>query len=223
MSQLIDRAIDLAGLGSVVATRREGGSTEPYLARLAAADLLALGALADRVRAEEVGAEVRIYTGDPGDDDARLVVFPSEGQELTGLDLLRAVAIARVTGPRAARVRVDWARCGLELAQVALGFGADELAGFIATKRGLPIADGEMSGVGKKSKRELAQVVKRRELAACVERGNRVPVFIGPGGAVEAIEGAASPEVAATPASGAPVAGAPAAATGAWSNVEEAR
>jgi hypothetical protein len=228
MSRLVDRAIELAGLGSVVATRREGGSMQPYVARLDAADLLALGALADRVRAEEVGAEVRIYTSDPGDDDPRLVVLPSDGKEVTGLDLLRAVAIARVTGPRASRVRVDWARCGLELAQVALGFGADELAGFIATKRGLPIADGEMSGVGKKSKRELAQVAKRRELAACVERGNRVPVFIGPGGAVEAIEGAAPPDVLAPPAAVAPEAGMPAAATpaagtGAWSNVEEAR
>jgi hypothetical protein len=87
-------------------------------------------------------------------------------------------------------VRVDWTRCGLELAQVALGFGADELAGFIATKRGLPIADGELSGVGKKSKRELAQVVKRKELAACVERGGRVPVFVRADGVVEAIDGA---------------------------------
>ena len=34
-----------------------------------------------------------------------------------------------ITGPRGARVRVDWTRCGLELAQVALGFGADELVG----------------------------------------------------------------------------------------------
>jgi hypothetical protein len=86
-------------------------------------------------------------------------------------------------------VRVDWTRAGLELAQVALGFGADELAGFIATKRGLPIADGEMSGVGKKSKRELAQIVKRRELAGCIERGGRLPVFVGSGGVVESVEG----------------------------------
>jgi hypothetical protein len=215
MSQLVDRAIETAGLGSMLATRREGGPVQQYLARLHAADLLALGALADRVRAEEIGAEVRIYTSDPGEDDARLSVLPADGQELAGLELLRAVAIARVTGPRAARVRVDWTRCGLELAQVALGFGADELAGFIATKRGLPIADGELSGVGKKSKRELAQVVKRRELAACVERGSRVPVFIGAGGAVEAIDGGAPTGVAA--------AAAPAMETGSWSNAEEAR
>ncbi len=193
MSKLVDRAIESAGLGPLLAARREGGALEAFAGTLASCNLLALGALADRIRAEEVGAEVRVYTSDPADDEASLargpaVLLPEEGQELTGLDLLRAVAVARVTGGRAARVRVDWTRAGLELAQVALGFGADELAGFIATKRGLPIADGEMSGVGKKSKRELAQIVKRRELAGCIERGGRSPVFVGPRGA-EPVEG----------------------------------
>ena len=210
MSQLVDRAIDAAGLRPVLEARRAGAALGAHLPQLLEADLLALGALADRVRTEEVGATVRIYTGagtpriadatgtprtgDASgsllDDDARVVTIPRDDKEVTGLDLLREVAIARVTGPRAARVRVDWTRCGLELAQVALGFGADELAGFIATKRGLPIADGELSGVGKKSKRELAQVVKRKELAACVERGGRVPVFVRADGVVEAIDGA---------------------------------
>ncbi len=202
MSKLVERAIDAAGLGSVLAARRESASMDPYVARLRAADLLVLGALADRVRADEVGADVRIYmtsapsgdcgaplSGDGGVTD--VIVLPRDDQELTGLDLLREVAVARITGPRGAHVRIDWGRCGLELAQVALGFGASELAGFIATKRGLPIADGELSGVGKKSKRELAQVVKRKELAACVERGGRVAVFIRADGAVETVEGAA--------------------------------
>lgn len=191
MSKLVERAIDAAGLGSVLAARRESASMDPYVARLRAADLLALGALADRVRVEEVGDDVRIYTGAPPDDGPDVIVLPRDDQELTGLDLLREVAVARITGPRGAHVRIDWGRCGLELAQVALGFGASELAGFIATKRGLPIADGELSGVGKKSKRELAQVVKRKELAACVERGGRVAVFIRADGAVETVEGAA--------------------------------
>jgi hypothetical protein len=201
MSRLVDLAIDAAGLRPVLEARRAGAALEAHLPQLRAADLLALGALADRVRAEEVGATVRIYTGATGAprtgdaagallDDSGVVTIPSDDREVTGLDLLREVAVARVMGPRAARVRVDWTRCGLELAQVALGFGADELAGFIATKRGLPIADGELSGVGKKSKRELAQVVKRKELAACVERGGRVPVFVRADGVVEAIDGA---------------------------------
>jgi hypothetical protein len=203
MSKLVERALDAAGLGPVLAARRDGGAMEGHVARLRAADLLALGALADRVRAEDVGAAVRIYTeaprrGEAGDVGApssdengapAVVVLPREGQELTGLDLLREVAIARITASRGAHVRIDWTRCGLELAQVALGFGADELLGFIATKRGLPIADDELLGVGKKSQRELAQVVKRRELASYVVRGGRVPVFFRADGGVDAAEG----------------------------------
>ncbi len=195
MSTIVDRAIDAAGLGGVLAARRaEAGSlaTNPaWLARLRAADLLALGALADRVRAEEVGPDVRIYTSPP-EDDAGVVVLPRDDAEISGLELLREIAIARIVGPRGTRVRVDWTRCGLELAQVALGFGADELAGFIANKRGLPIAPGERAGVGKKSLRELAEVVKRKELAGCVEHGGRVPVFVRPDGAQETTDGAGS-------------------------------
>jgi 2-iminoacetate synthase ThiH len=194
MSKLVDRAIDAAGLGTVLSSRRAMAPLDAHLARLRAADLLALGALADQVRAEEVGAEVRIHTGGdasaPPSGDAGTVVLPRGEGEVTGLDLLREVAVARITGPRGVHVRIDWDRCGLELAQVALGFGADELMGFIATKRGLPIADGELLGVGKKSRRELAQVVKRKELAACVERAGRVPLFVRADGAFESIEGA---------------------------------
>jgi hypothetical protein len=75
-------------------------------------------------------------------------------------------------------VRVDWTRCGLELAQVALGFGASELAGRIANKRGLPMAEGEKLGVvGKKSRLEAADTVKRRELEGFVRRAGRTPRF----------------------------------------------
>jgi hypothetical protein len=186
MTSLVDRAIEAAGFGGIAAARRAGTSIEAYLPRLRAADLLVLGALADRIRAAEVGPEVRIYAGEAPAGEARVVVLPPEDATLAGLDLLREVAVARVAGPLGAHVRVDWSRCGLELAQVALGFGADELVGLIATKRGLPIADGTLTGVGKKSRHELLDVVKRRELAQCVERGGRVPVFIRADGAVEA-------------------------------------
>jgi hypothetical protein len=80
-------------------------------------------------------------------------------------------------------VRVDWSRCGLELAQVALGFGANELCGHIANKRGLPIAEGETLGVGKKSAREAAHAVKRRELEGFVRRAGRTPRFVEGGDA----------------------------------------
>jgi hypothetical protein len=177
VSALVDRAIDAAGLAGVVAARHAGKVGASDIARLHGADLLALGALADRVRADEVGDEVRIYTAPPA-DDGDAVVLPREEAVLTGLELLREVAVARIAGPRGVRVRVDWTRCGLELAQVALGFGANELTGRIVNKRGLPMADGEKLGVvGKKSRLEAAETVKRKELEGFVRRAGRTPWF----------------------------------------------
>jgi hypothetical protein len=187
VSALVDRAIESAGLGDVLAARRRGGLSDAVVVRLRDADLLVLGALADRVRADEVGPEVRIWLGESVEDPSS-VTFPGDDRDRTGLELLREIAIARVTGPGGVRLRVDWMRCGLELAQVALGFGADELVGRIATKRGLPIAEGELSGVGKKSRRELAQSVKLRELAGYVRRAGRQPVIIGHDGAPQAFD-----------------------------------
>jgi hypothetical protein len=180
MSALVDRAIESAGLGDLLAARRRDARLPDDLAaRLASSDLLALGALADCVRREEVGDEVRVYTGEaPAEGASALIVISAGEGEPTGLDLLRRVAVARVIGPRGVSVRVDWASCGLELAQITLGFGANELCGRIANKRGLPIAPGELAGVGKKSQRELADLVKRKELAGYVKRAGRVPVFI---------------------------------------------
>jgi hypothetical protein len=187
VSALVDQAVQAAGLGEILAARAAGVLSDAHLALLRAADLLALGALADAVRVEDVGADVHIYTGEPPPAAGALIVLPPAGTELTGLELLREVAVARITGARAARVRVDWTCCGLELAQIALGFGADELVGRIANKRGLPIQEGERLGVGKKSLRELAQVVKRNELAGQVRRAGRIPRFVGPGGQPEEI------------------------------------
>jgi len=129
------------------------------------------------VRTDEVGDEVRIYTRAPA-AAAGAVVLPDGDTQLTGLELLREVAIARISGPRGARIRVDWTRSGLELAQVALGFGANELSGCLADKRGLPMAeDAKLGVVGKKSRLEAAALVKRRELEGFVRRAGRTPRF----------------------------------------------
>jgi hypothetical protein len=196
VSALVDGAIESAGLLGVLAARREGSLSAAHIEQLRQADLLALGALADRVRSDEVGAEVRVYESLPPDAGEAVILVPSDDAELTGLELLREVAVSRLAGPPGARVRVDWTRCGLELAQVALGFGADELVGVISTKRGLPIAPGDLAGVGKKSRLLPAQVVKRNELAGYVRRAGRVPVFVGAAGVAEAIDTAAAPQEA---------------------------
>jgi len=182
VSTLVDRALEAAGLDVVLQARRAGEMGAEHRRRLHEADLLALGALADRVRSEEVGPEVRIYSeaGLEARVGTQVALFPREDREDTGLELLREVAMARVCGPEAARVRVDWSRSGLELAQVALGFGANELVGRLASKLGLPIAPGELLGSGKKSALLPAELVKSRELAAFVTRAGRVPVFVRP-------------------------------------------
>lgn len=178
MSRLVDRAIASAGLQRVLAARRQGTLGGAEMASLREAELLALGALADLVRAQEVGDDVRIYTSDDPGAAHDVTSLPRDGSGATGIELLREVAIARIAGPPGARVRVDWTRCGLELAQVALGFGANELAGRVASKRGLPLADGDVLGVGKKSRLESAQIVKHNELAAFVRRAGRTPSFV---------------------------------------------
>jgi 2-iminoacetate synthase ThiH len=180
MSALVDRALETSGLFDVLHARRAGDFRALQAAedRLRAADLLALGALADRIRRDEVGDDVRIYlAGDASPESAPDVVNIASRSE--GLAFLRMVAIARITGPRAARVRIDWSVVGLELAQVALGFGASEMTGALSSKRGLPLADDKLLGVGKRSQLEPALVVKRRELAALIERSGRRAVFAG--------------------------------------------
>ena len=183
---IVDRALALAGLDAVASARRAGdlASVRAELARLETADLLALGALADRVRSDEVGDVVRVYANATPEGAADVVHV----EHAEGLALLRQVAIARITGPRAARVRVDWTAIGLELAQVALGFGASELVGTIASKRGLPLAADAMSGVAKRSQMQPAQLVKKREIAGFIERSGRTPVFVGEGGALERLD-----------------------------------
>jgi 2-iminoacetate synthase ThiH len=187
MSALVDKAIAVAGLDAIGDARRAGDLDRVRAAgaELRGADLLALGALADRVRAEEAGDVVRVYANAPPRDGADVVVVAPQAD---GLAFLREVAVARITGPRAARVRVDWTAVGIEIAQVALGFGASELVGRIANKRGLALADDAMATSAKKSQALSAQLVKKREIAAFIRRSGRVPELIDSTGRVESVE-----------------------------------
>lgn len=178
IGRFLEEAIERAGLGSVRESRRRGDldAVRTVIEKLGedALDLLTLGAVADAVRAEENGDVVRIHPHGAQDDATR------EAQEAVTwirectneLDLLRKVAIARVTGPSGCCVGVDWGRHGLELAQVALGFGATDLIGPITTKAGLVIHEDD-----KKKVKGLGMVatsaLKRREIAALVQNAGR--------------------------------------------------
>lgn len=186
MSRFVEEALARAGLMSVVTARRRGDAEGVHAARdaLLSADLLFLGAAADMVRAEEIGEIVRVHASDAGrpSPTERDVTWLDAASDL---DVLRAVALARLTGPRGGRVGVDWSRFGLELAQVALGFGASDLRGPVTRKSGLPILETEAKRVKGQGMVELA-TLKRREIALLVQHARRVPVFVGEDGRIVA-------------------------------------
>ena len=150
-----------------------------------AADLLALGALADRVRADggrRRGAHLHRRRSAEA-TRRRRASSPTPGSELTGLELLREVAIARITGPARRRACASTGRaCGLELAQVALGLRRERARRAHreqARPRRSPRA--RRSEVGKKSAaRGRRDVVKRKELAGFVARAGGAPSSSAP-------------------------------------------
>ena len=170
--RFVEAAIARAGLLPVLRARREGAieALRATIGEWNGGDLLALGAVADVVRSEEIGDTVVIHRSDAGQGIVWI------GRQASDLDVLRAVAVARIAGPRRARVGIDWGEHGLELAQVALGFGASDLRGPIAKKSGLPILDGESKRVKGQGAVSLASI-KRREIAALVTFAARVAVF----------------------------------------------
>lgn len=175
MNTLTEKAIQEAGLLDWFRARLTEGVGADVGERLKKADLLVLGAMADELRRTEMGDEVRIFANVTAPSDSKTIEV---AKAATGLDFLRAVAIARLTSPRGTHVRIDWSKVGLEIAQVALGFGANELVGDIANKRGLPIAEDEtkkVKGQGMVDVRSL----KKKELATLLSYGGRTAVFQG--------------------------------------------
>ena len=168
-SKLVTRALEEQGLLSLLASREHGqivtgSAAEEVLGR---ADVLALGAAADIARRRECGDEAHIYVPfAPPASASLLLIDAREGAR--GTALLRKVATLRLTGEIGARIVVDWGAVGLEIAQVALCFGATDLAGTIASRRGLPMLDSE----------DQKKQVKRREIAGYVERAGFRPVFV---------------------------------------------
>jgi hypothetical protein len=176
---LLQCSLEKEGLWTVREARRRGdfAAVKEAMPALVAADLLALGALADEIRRVDIGPEVRFCTQASEADRAayRGVFVPRAGK--TGFELLREVAIARITAEPGACVRVDWDDAGFELSQVALGFGANEIWGALSNKRGLPILDEEMKKVKGEGMVSL-QALKRRELQKLLSYVGRNVVFV---------------------------------------------
>ena len=166
-SKLVLEALERAGLGTVLARRERGEvpDDDEVVELLAGADILALGAAADVARRRECGPEVRIFVPSAPPANAIVTVL-GEREAARGTELLRAIAVLRLTGPIGQSIVLDFGVLGLEIAQVGLSFGATDLAGSIGLRRGLPIAD------------DSKKVIKRREIGAYVERAGFHPVFV---------------------------------------------
>jgi len=177
VSPLVKRALERAGLWEI-ARARLAGEPLPEGARetLEGADLLALGALADAVRVLAAGDTVEVHLREPR---GRAVTFVTREAAAAGagLAVLRRVAVLRVLLPNEERVGVNYMDTGLELAQVALGFGASDLYGVLVNKRGLPIADDatkRVKGQGQVS----AQLLQQREIETVLGYVGRRAVFL---------------------------------------------
>ena len=178
MSSFVEQSIAKAGLLQVLTAHRAGDlvALERARATWSGADLLLLGAIADIVRAEDSGDTVSIHEQYGGAHGADVTwVAPVKGA--SEIEILRAVAAARIAGTKAARIGVDWSQCGMELAQVALGFGASDLRGPITRKSGLPIYEDETRKVKGQGLVELRSI-KKREIAALITHAGRLPVFV---------------------------------------------
>jgi hypothetical protein len=168
MSRLVQERLERAGLLAWLELRARKGALEPeFRDRLESIDLLTIGAAADLARRRECGEEARIYVPlTPPPNESLLVV--GSGEPARGSHLLRRIAVLRLTAPIGLRIVVDFGVVGLEIAQVALSFGASDLAGPIASRRGLPLAEVD----------EARKLFKRAEIAGYVERAGFRPVFI---------------------------------------------
>jgi hypothetical protein len=116
-------------------------------------DLLLLGGLADRMRAAERGDVVRLHLDRTIDE-----VFINDHNDAH--TFLRRIATARLTvgGP----IRIDAEAVGLQLAQVALTFGADEIV--------VPIEKLSLEVYGNEEKK----VLRERELVGLIRSAGRI-------------------------------------------------
>jgi hypothetical protein len=170
MGRILDRALEQAGLSDLAERVLQGrGLADAELIRVRAADVLVLAGLADAVRERFHGDEVRVLGMVAAQRDPELLRlgFEDRGEGArTGQELLTEVALARLATPGKRRIGVRVDEIGLQLAQVALTFGADVLFGELGGDRILPLLDGPQA--------------RRAELDALIERAGRRVHLEGP-------------------------------------------
>jgi hypothetical protein len=172
VSTFVERAIERAGLGGILEARRAHDLTKvrAFLNAHPSIDILILGAIADAIREEECGKVVRVHPS-PSED-----VHWMDRNGKSELQLLRDVAHARITSARAAHIGVDWATQGLEIQQVAMGFGVTDLTGPLTRKAGALIDADALKKV--KGQGMVAQTALRRlEIAALIQNAGRICQF----------------------------------------------
>jgi 2-iminoacetate synthase ThiH len=173
---LVRRAFEAAQITDLAERVLAGALlTSDELARLREADVLAVAALADLVRAAGQGDEVLLVDlglsgeGAPaGLVHAQPMLGASEGA--TGLDVLREVALVRLATPASQPVAVSSDALGEGLAQAALTFGASVIVGTFTRRGTLPLAGAAATEVPAKT--------KKSELAGRVARGGRRPRWL---------------------------------------------
>jgi hypothetical protein len=163
MGRILDRALEQAGISDLAERVLQGrGLADADLIRLRAADVLVLAGLADAVRERFHGEDVRVLgiAAALRDPELLRLGFEDGGEPArTGQELLIEVALARLATPGRRRIGVRVDEIGLQLAQVALTFGADVLFGELGGDRILPLLDGPQA--------------RRAELDALIERAGR--------------------------------------------------
>ncbi len=92
-------------------------------------------------------------------------VLPAPGGEPYGLDTVRLFALCRLSLPRVPHLLADVGALGPRLAQMAFGFGADELFAPIVAERALRL--GANAHNPSLTRKEAATLIRGAGLAAC--------------------------------------------------------
>lgn len=92
-------------------------------------------------------------------------VLPTPEGEPQGLDTLRVIALCRLGLPGVAHVAVDVAALGPRLAQMAMGFGGDEIFAPIVSERALRVGDNANNPA--MTRKEAAVFIRGAGLTPC--------------------------------------------------------